>query len=426
MDCNLRCNSLTCREPIVEAAIVTTCSHIFCLHCGDGILTNQQSPQQFAAAKLSCPACDAELKSDGDIVKKYLEPKEDQKKTMLSGLNPGLIMEIAHRGLSFWAYQTYQEIIYQEYICKSLNDKTAELGSELENTINQANAQIASLNSQVAALSQDNQVLVSKNQKLGDSIREKTNKNLKLQEELERAKRKYLLSHVQSAAAATMDKTLSRPPGSSSGAARLSDMPTAPAAPMRQMQRHRADRNGNMQFAEGSRFTISNRGRNMEQQEGTASDGYSDGRGMRGDMQPPNMYPGTQIYAHGRVGSAGVHAWPAAASKEGMGQLVASSLGSHGHHSNTRNKTSSNNLIDLEHHIENTNSQNLGTPRFGANTRSIGGASRLAMHKLATNNGTPRPRSGVGNIQHPGSAARPGNQSNFFNGNMNNGGTYPR
>ncbi|KAI0829397.1 hypothetical protein BC628DRAFT_1131130 [Trametes gibbosa] len=32
---NLRCNRLTCRRPLADKAVVTTCSHIFCVDCAN-------------------------------------------------------------------------------------------------------------------------------------------------------------------------------------------------------------------------------------------------------------------------------------------------------------------------------------------------------------------------------------------------------
>jgi E3 ubiquitin-protein ligase CCNP1IP1 len=45
-----------------------------------------------------------------DVVVTNLNPTEDYKTSVLSGLNPNTIMECAGRALSFWAYQTAQEM----------------------------------------------------------------------------------------------------------------------------------------------------------------------------------------------------------------------------------------------------------------------------------------------------------------------------
>jgi E3 ubiquitin-protein ligase CCNP1IP1 len=39
-----------------------------------------------------------------------LNPSEDYKTSILSGLSPTIVMEIAGRGLAFWNYQMAQEM----------------------------------------------------------------------------------------------------------------------------------------------------------------------------------------------------------------------------------------------------------------------------------------------------------------------------
>jgi E3 ubiquitin-protein ligase CCNP1IP1 len=50
------------------------------------------------------------LSNPDDVVVTNLNPTEDYKTSVLSGLSPNVIMECAGRGLSFWAYQTTQEM----------------------------------------------------------------------------------------------------------------------------------------------------------------------------------------------------------------------------------------------------------------------------------------------------------------------------
>jgi hypothetical protein len=52
-----------------------------------------------------------------------LNPSEDYKTSVLSGLCPAMIMECASRGLGFHSYQTSQEIIYQDHPAKGLTEK---------------------------------------------------------------------------------------------------------------------------------------------------------------------------------------------------------------------------------------------------------------------------------------------------------------
>jgi E3 ubiquitin-protein ligase CCNP1IP1 len=55
-------------------------------------------------------ACNGDLSKPDDAVIAVLDPSEDYKTSVLSGLSPNIIMECAGRALSFWAYQTTQEM----------------------------------------------------------------------------------------------------------------------------------------------------------------------------------------------------------------------------------------------------------------------------------------------------------------------------
>lgn len=116
----LRCNIIRCRNHLEHRAVVTTCSHIFCTVCaeGHGLLPGISTNASLHRASSShthfnqrvCPACRTGLVAPDDAVLTTLNPSEDYKTSLLSGLNPGLIMEIAGRGLAFWNYQATQEV----------------------------------------------------------------------------------------------------------------------------------------------------------------------------------------------------------------------------------------------------------------------------------------------------------------------------
>jgi E3 ubiquitin-protein ligase CCNP1IP1 len=81
---------------------------------------------------------------------------------VLSGLSPNIIMECSGRALSFWAYQTTQEMyallrlkqrheltnltsVYQEFASRSLTEKYTTLTTQMEKIINEANAEMSDL-----------------------------------------------------------------------------------------------------------------------------------------------------------------------------------------------------------------------------------------------------------------------------------------
>lgn len=122
MDHTLRCNVLKCRKELNDHAVVTTCwyaqgfcvalslltsrSHVFCIDCSNKCQLSGQRDGQ----RPICPACDMQLTNPDDVVVANLNPTEDYKTSVLSGLSPNVIMECAGRALNFWAYQTMQEM----------------------------------------------------------------------------------------------------------------------------------------------------------------------------------------------------------------------------------------------------------------------------------------------------------------------------
>jgi len=113
MDFTLRCNSLKCRSPLADRAVVTTCSHIFCVPCSETLgLASAPAPAHSSSSAHArvCPACETELAGLDDVVVTRLNPAEDYKTSVLSGLSPTIVMECAGRALAFFSYQTAQEM----------------------------------------------------------------------------------------------------------------------------------------------------------------------------------------------------------------------------------------------------------------------------------------------------------------------------
>ncbi|KAG7132178.1 E3 ubiquitin-protein ligase CCNB1IP1 like [Verticillium longisporum] len=169
MEHSLKCNVLKCRQEITDRALVTTCSHIFCIDCaGRSGLAGQSERRS------SCPACNSNLGNPDDAVIAILSPSEEYKTSVLSGLSPNIIMECAGRALSFWAYQTTQEIVYQKYLEKTLTDKYKALDMHLDKTVNEANAEIESIQGQLRDLALQNDSMRRKYDELGQAFKDKS------------------------------------------------------------------------------------------------------------------------------------------------------------------------------------------------------------------------------------------------------------
>ncbi|OTA63136.1 hypothetical protein K449DRAFT_329426 [Hypoxylon sp. EC38] len=206
----LRCNALKCRKELGERALVTTCSHIFCVDCAARLgLTGPRHEH-----RNSCPACGSHLTSPDDAVISNLNPSEDYKTSVLSGLSPNIIMECASRALSFWAYQATQEVVYQEHLSKALTEKYSSLNVHLDKVINEANLEITNLQNKLTgkflsfSLPTASDSLRRKNDELAQAYKEKNRKLLQIQELYDKLKRKAMLGQIQDAAEDAIDSTL--------------------------------------------------------------------------------------------------------------------------------------------------------------------------------------------------------------------------
>ena len=129
---------------IVLASLIATQSHVFCTNCADTTGLSRSTN-----VHRTCPACSASLHNPDDVVFAGLNPSEDYKTSVLSGLSPMIIMECASRSLAFHSYQTSQEIIYQEHLAKGLTEKYNTLSQQMDQLIHDANAQIKVLQDKI-------------------------------------------------------------------------------------------------------------------------------------------------------------------------------------------------------------------------------------------------------------------------------------
>ncbi|KAG2420513.1 hypothetical protein HFD88_000125 [Aspergillus terreus] len=203
MDFYLRCNVLKCRAQLQEKAVVTTCSHIFCFQCADNLGLSRASPDP-----RQCPACQTVLSNPDDAAMTILNPTEDYKTSVLSGLDPNTIMECAGRALLFWSYQTNQEILYQEFLGKTLTDKYANLNTQMDKVIHNANAEISTLQTKLSDMKKEHDQLQKKNQELVDMYREKSKKFTQITNLYNLLKSRSMRPQIQNAASDSISQTL--------------------------------------------------------------------------------------------------------------------------------------------------------------------------------------------------------------------------
>ncbi|EPS33061.1 hypothetical protein PDE_08023 [Penicillium oxalicum 114-2] len=254
MDFHLRCNALKCRAQLQERAVVTTCSHIFCLECANSLGLSHPT-----TSDRRCPACQTVLCNPDDAVSTVLNPTEDYKTSVLSGMDPTTIMECAGRALGFWAYQSTQEIFYQEYLGKSLTEKYASLSIQMDKVIHNANSEISTLHSKVSDMQAQHAQLQKKNQELVDLYREKTKKLAQMTNLYRLLKARAMKSRMETAASENASQTLhcmttqsgpvmppppSAPFMANTGNSRTPNTPSYPYSARGVERLHRAQRSG--------------------------------------------------------------------------------------------------------------------------------------------------------------------------------------
>ncbi|OCK97846.1 uncharacterized protein K441DRAFT_547223 [Cenococcum geophilum 1.58] len=221
MDYTLRCNSLKCRAHLNDRAVVTTCSHVFCINCSDSLGLSSS-----AGLTRICPACSTQLSNPDDVVVTQLNPTEDYKTSVLSGLSPGIIMECATRGLAFYSYQTSQEIVYQEFLAKSLTERYSHMSQQMDKLILEANSEIQGLQDKLQATQAEQSNLGQKNRELVDAFREKSKTQQQTQKLYQSLKAQVMASQVATAATdeaentihtASRDRLVDRIPGTHRG-----------------------------------------------------------------------------------------------------------------------------------------------------------------------------------------------------------------
>ncbi|KAJ8116238.1 hypothetical protein OPT61_g2299 [Boeremia exigua] len=177
--------------------------HVFCPQCADTTgLSRSQNTHRI------CPACGSELQNPDDVVVAGLNPSEDYKTSVLSGLSPSIIMECASRSLAFYSYQTSQEIIYQEHLAKGLAEKYNVLSQQMDQLIHDANSQIKMLQDKLQVQQADQENLVSKNNELSAAYANKAREHVRQKKLYDSLKGQVMASHVAVAAGDQAELTL--------------------------------------------------------------------------------------------------------------------------------------------------------------------------------------------------------------------------
>ncbi|BGP12458.1 hypothetical protein JCM10213v2_000375 [Rhodosporidiobolus nylandii] len=177
---DLRCNSLRCRKSLsLEGS-----SHVFCIDCANALFGSPQI----------CPACEASLPDPDDVTQASLNPHDSYKTSILSGLSPAIILDIASRALNFWAYQQSQESAFQALITKNAQERISVLEAQLNAVTREASAEISLLKERVATSERDLELERRRVRDLQETHKSNAKAYNKLKAQYDKAKQRALLN----------------------------------------------------------------------------------------------------------------------------------------------------------------------------------------------------------------------------------------
>ncbi|RXK39524.1 hypothetical protein M231_03193 [Tremella mesenterica] len=116
--------------------------------------------------------------------------------SILAGLTPSLILEIAARGMSFWTYQTSQESEFQTLVLKNAQTRLAQL----EQQVNTVNGELQIANTRIANLEGELETVNRQKQDLINEVREKDREMNRLRGTYDKMKRRAILGSAAQAA----------------------------------------------------------------------------------------------------------------------------------------------------------------------------------------------------------------------------------
>lgn len=207
MDWNLKCNVLDCGAELKDEAIVTSCSHIYCCDCAVRTgLTSEDCSQR------ECPACKTQLPNQHDVVQNYLNPTEDWKTNVLSGLSPSIIMECAGKSLSFWGYQMTMAMKFLEGANRGMTAQYELIFSKYEKELDDHKAMLDRQAKELESRRIEIEDLQQTNENLGSALKEKSRKLTRTEELYQKIKRKALLEEIEQTASQVVGSNIMAPP----------------------------------------------------------------------------------------------------------------------------------------------------------------------------------------------------------------------
>lgn len=165
----MQCNK--CWHKIEGQAYITSCSHVFCVRDGDALF-----------AKGTTCVCGETFTQRSDVQLVHTTISEESKATMLYGLSPDEVTDIALRAIKFYQYQEMNAAEYRRFqerhAADKLHKREKQLRDQLVETQNAANTLANQVRELQEAMTQKERML----KELGEKYSETTRQKRKLQE----------------------------------------------------------------------------------------------------------------------------------------------------------------------------------------------------------------------------------------------------
>ncbi|GAA5856262.1 hypothetical protein JCM8547_000842 [Rhodosporidiobolus lusitaniae] len=214
----LRCNNLRCRKSL---ALEVSRSHIFCVDCANALFSTPQV----------CPACETSLTDMDDIMQTALNPHDSYKTSILSGLPPTIVLDIASRALNFYTYQVQQEAAFQALITKNAQERISILEAQLNTVTREANAEIALLKDRVGSAEKDLDLERRRVRELQETHKANAKAYSKLKAQYDKTKQRALLNPGDPNLQQAFNPASGGPPAPSPSIARQAFIPAPGTGP---------------------------------------------------------------------------------------------------------------------------------------------------------------------------------------------------
>ncbi|KAM0793548.1 hypothetical protein ACM66B_000985 [Microbotryomycetes sp. NB124-2] len=138
-----------------------------------------------------------------DVVQTVLNPPDSYKTSVLSGLTPPLILDIASRAMNFYTYQVQQEGAFQALILKNAQERVAVLEAQLSTITTEAKHKISLLEERVARADKELELERRKVREQQEMHKSNAKAYNKLKAQYDKAKQKALVNPVENGQAVT-------------------------------------------------------------------------------------------------------------------------------------------------------------------------------------------------------------------------------